>query len=148
MRFLLPTWVIIIFILTCTKDVYRLFEGKIGFVIAQDPHWSDLFILPAWREVSKIEFVGHFLMFFILTGMLVAVLGNKLVPVLIAFLYGVVTELLQPFFSRGAELIDVLANTSGILSCVILYGIVKMIDKIRRHVKKLDLEEGHAPRSF
>jgi len=126
MRFLLSIWIIIIFILTCTKDVYRLMEGEVAFVIAQNPHWSDLFTLDPWRDISWIEFVGHFFMFFIVTGLLIAVLHRVLSAVLIAFLFGIVTELVQPFFSRGAEGIDLLANTVGIISCVILYGGLKI----------------------
>lgn len=126
MRFLLSTWIVIIFILTCTKDVYRLLEGEVAFVITQNPHWSDLFTLDPWRDISWIEFVGHFFMFFILTGLLIAVLQRVLSAVVIAFLFGILTELVQPFFSRGAEGIDLLANTVGIISCVILYGVVKI----------------------
>src|SRR5690625_1316270 len=126
MRFLLSIWIIIIFILTCTKDVYRLLEGEVAFVIAQSPHWSDLFTLDPWRDISWIEFVGHFFMFLILTGLLIAVLQRVLSAVVIAFLFGIVTELVQPFFSRGAEGIDLLANTVGIISCVILYGVLKI----------------------
>jgi len=126
MRFLLSIWIIIIFILTCTKDVYRLLEGEVAFVIAQNPYWSDLFTLDPWGDISWIEFVGHFFMFFILTGLLIAVLQRVLSAVVIAFLFGIVTELVQPFFSRGAEGIDLLANTVGIILCVILYGVVKI----------------------
>src|SRR5690625_7921521 len=126
MRFLLSIWIIIIFILTCTKDVYRLMEGEVAFVIAQNPHWSDLFTLDPWGDISWIEFVGHFFMFFILTGLLIAVLQRVLSAVVIAFLFGIVTELVQPFFSRGAEGIDLLANTVGMILCVLLYGVVRV----------------------
>lgn len=125
MRFLLLTWVIIVFILTCTKDVYLLLEGEVEFVIAQNPHWSNLFTLYPLSDISKIEFVGHFLMFFILTGLLTFVFKRMISVVLLSFLYGAITELLQPFFSRGAEGVDLLANAVGIIALAVLHGIEK-----------------------
>lgn len=132
MRFLLLLlWIIIIFILTCTRNVYRLLEGNIEFVIAGNPNWSDPLTLYPLSDISKAEFVGHFFMFFILTSLLIEVLKRMCSAAVIAFLYGVVTELLQPFFSRGAEGIDLLANTSGIIAFVVLYGIVKSSFKMK-----------------
>jgi glycopeptide antibiotics resistance protein len=147
MRFLLSLWIIIIFILTCTKDVYQLFEGKIEFAFSDDPHWSDLFFLEPWSQISWIEFVGHFFMFFILTALLITVFRNIPGIVVIAFLYGLLTELLQPFFSRGAEGIDLVANAVGIISFVMLYGVGKVIAR-NIHVKGSELGEGHARSSF
>src|SRR5690625_7066451 len=121
MRFLLSIWIIIIFILTCTKDVYRLMEGEVAFVIAQNPHWSDLFTLDPWRDISWIEFVGRFFMFFIVTGLLIAVLHRVLSAVLIAFLFGMVTVLVQPFFCWGVEGIDLLAILLGLISWFLLF---------------------------
>src|SRR5690625_7777982 len=95
MRFLLSIWIIIIFILTCTKDVYRLLEGEVAFVIAQSPHWSDLFTLDPWRDISWIEFVGHFFMFLILTGLLIAVLQCVLISGVMAFLFRILIELVN-----------------------------------------------------
>lgn len=66
-----------------------------------------------WRDTNKLEFIGHFLMFFILTALLIAVFRNIPVAIVIAFLYSVATELIQPYFSRGAEAIDLVANTGG-----------------------------------
>lgn len=132
MRFLLLTWMVIILILTCTKDVYRLLEGEIEFVIAENPHWSELLTLYPISNISKIEFVGHFFMFFILTGLLIVVLKRIASAVVLSFLYSIVTELLQPFFSRGAEGIDLLANTMGIIAFVVLYGIAKGSFRMKR----------------
>src|SRR5699024_8452881 len=91
------------------------------------------------------EFVGHFFMFLILTGLLIAVLQRVLSAVVIAFLFGIVTELVQPFFSRGAEGIDLLANTVGIISCVILYGVLKIGFEMNRE-KEPELEKRDAAR--
>ncbi|MBM7599112.1 amino acid permease [Virgibacillus halotolerans] len=60
------------------------------------------------------------------------------------FNVGMVTEIIQSFFSRGAEAIDLLADAAGILLFVILYGIVKMIGMRIRHVKEPDLQKEHA----
>lgn len=132
MRLMLIAWTIIIFILTCTADVYRLLEGEIKFVINADPHWSELFTLVAWQDVSWVEFIGHFTMFFILTGILIGVCKKVISAVVLAALYGIATELLQPFFSRGAEGIDLLANATGIILGVVLYSVVSFGVRLER----------------
>ena len=126
MRFLLSSWIIIIFLLTCTNNVYRIFEGKLAFVLASNPHWTNLLTLYPLSEISKFEFMGHFILFFILTALLIDVLKSIPRAALFAVLYGIVTELLQPYFSRGAEGVDLLANIVGIMTYVGLYGTRKV----------------------
>ena len=65
-------------------------------------------------------------MFFILTALLIDVLKSIPRAALLAMLYGITTELIQPFFSRGAEGVDLLANVVGIMTYVGLYGIRKV----------------------
>lgn len=126
MRFLLAIWTIVMFILTCTNDVYRLREGEIAFSINLNPHWSDLFTLYPLSEVSRVEFIGHFFMFFILTAILIGVFNRIVGAVVVSSLYALGTELLQPFFSRGAEGVDLLADMVGVAAFIILYGVVKI----------------------
>jgi len=111
--------------MSCTNDVYSLFRGEIAFVLNHNPHWDNLFILYPLNEISQIEFFGHFFMFFILTGLLNTVFKRISIAIILAFLYGFAIELLQPFFNRGAEGVDVLANAMGIALFVILYAIRK-----------------------
>ncbi len=132
MRLLLATWTAIMFILTCTNDPYLLLEGEVSFIFNFNPHWSDLFTLPSLSGIRWIEFSVHVFIFFILTGILIGVFNRISSSIMIAILYGIGTELLQPFFSRGAEGIDLLADAVGIIAFVMLYSIVKISFMIGR----------------
>lgn len=140
MRLLLAAWTIVIFILTCTEDVYHLLDGEVKFVLNTEPHWQALLTLEPWQDISWVEFIGHFMMFFILTGILIGVLRSLVNAVVIAALYGIATEMLQPFFNRGAEGIDLAANGIGIMSCVVLYIIVRIA--VRSGRKKAAEQDG------
>jgi|SRR5699024_5033485 len=141
MRLLLFIWTIIIFAFTCVKDVYGLLNGEIEFAFAKTPHWTNLFTLYSIDDISKIEFVGHFFLFFILTGLLVSVCNRISNAVVIGLLYAIATELLQPLFGRGAEGADLLANIIAIIAFAILYGVVKIeFEKGRRKVYKQENE--------
>ena len=96
-----------------------------NFTIASNPHWSNLLTLYPLSDISAFEFIGHFILFFILTALLIDVLS---IPraVMLAMFYGIFTELIQPFFSRGAEGVDLLANVVGILTYAGLYGMRKV----------------------
>src|SRR5690625_2014050 len=100
MRLLCATWTDVMFILTCIKDLYRLLEGDVSFILNFNPHWSGLFTLPFLSGIRWIEFSVHVFIFFILTGILIGVFNRISSSILIAILYGIGTELLQPFFSR------------------------------------------------
>ncbi|MGY0692386.1 VanZ family protein [Virgibacillus sp. FSP13] len=123
-------WMIIIFLLTCTTPAFGVFHGNIKFKLNPNPEWSGLFVIYPEGSIKWVEFVGHFLMFFILIALLMAVLKKLATAVWIVFLYGVVIEILQPFFGRGAEFIDVIANTGGILIFATLYGIVRSVKRV------------------
>ncbi len=145
MRFLLMAWTLIMFVLTCTSDPYNLLEGKVAFVMNPDPHWSQLFMLEAWHNISWIEFAGHFSMFFILTCILAGVFKKVTRAVAVALLYSIITELVQPFFGRGAEGIDLLANLVGMIFAVVLYALLENGARSKKHgelgvVKRIEME--------
>ncbi|WP_404455348.1 VanZ family protein [Virgibacillus necropolis] len=128
MGFFIVSWVILIFILTCTNNVYQTLIGEFDFVITPRPYReTDFFtFISTVSEISKLEFVGHFILFFILSGLLIIACKRIVGPVVIAFLIGITIEFFQPYFGRGADFYDVLANGLGIFLCVVLYGMVRL----------------------
>lgn len=66
------------------------------------------------QEVSRFEFSGHFVMFFIFAWLLIGLGVNKGQVLLTGLLYAILTEFVQLFFGRGADIYDVLADLTGI----------------------------------
>lgn len=128
MLFLIISWAIIIFILLCTTPAFAVLGGDLQFGLAADPNWSSFF----GGEVSRVEFAGHFILFFVLAALLKEIVPRASVVFVIAVLYGFAIELVQPFFGRGAELVDVVANVVGIIAFLVLEKVYKMIRNVLR----------------
>lgn len=121
MRILLVFWVIFIFICTCTNDVHALLTNlEIKFTFIQNPNWDSFLRLYPPTNVSSFEVTGHFLLFFVLTCLLLETTKNRGLVIVIAITFAIFTEVLQMYFSRGADLYDIIANTIGILVAVAL----------------------------
>ncbi|WP_176330271.1 VanZ family protein [Oceanobacillus rekensis] len=124
MIFLLILWIIFIFICTCTSNVHALFENfDISFSFTPTPDWSSLFQLYSPVNVSKFEMTGHFMMFFVLTCLLLEVIKEKGLFIVIAITFAIFTEFLQPFFGRGADIYDIAADVIGVFIAVGLVSV-------------------------
>lgn len=127
-NFLLILWIIAILIGTCTKNVHALLKrGEIGFDFVSEPQWSGAFSFYPLSEISKLETVGHFLMFFVLTALLLGVSGKPITAGVIAFSFGIMIEFIQPYFTRGADIYDVLADLLGVIASVVVFLICKRV---------------------
>lgn len=124
-------WMVIIFLLTCTTPVFAVLYGDINFTFNTDPNWSGFWTVPSEGGISGIEFGAHFLMFFALTAFLKSAVNRVASAFWIACLYGILIEIVQPFFGRGTELIDVLANVAGIVTFIVLYKLEKAVKRVR-----------------
>ncbi|WP_373893836.1 VanZ family protein [Virgibacillus sp. CBA3643] len=119
MVFLLILWMIFIFIVTCTEDVHALFgNGDISFTFTWTPDWDNFFQLYPLVDASILELLGHFIMFFVLTCLLMAIFKEYRHVIVAANTYAIFTEILQVFFGRGADIYDVGANVIGIVVAV------------------------------
>lgn len=124
MHYLSALWMVVIFIGTCTRDVYAfLGSGEVNFNFTLNPDTANLFSFYSITDASEFELVGHFLMFFILIMLLLGVFRNLFMSIALALTYGVVIELIQPFFGRGADLYDLLADVAGVFTLVVMYWI-------------------------
>lgn len=136
-KFLLIIWLIAIFIGTCTKNVHALLmHGEVEFVFVSQPKWIGAFSFYPLSEISKFETTGHVIMFFILSILLVEVLEKPAIASVIALSFGITIEFVQPYFTRGADVYDVLADLLGITACLIVWGINRKKDKRNYYSEK------------
>ncbi|ASK62599.1 hypothetical protein CFK37_10765 [Virgibacillus phasianinus] len=131
---LLVLWIVGIFIGTCTNNVYDLFaNGKIEFVFVPDPNWNNAFNFYPMAEVNAVESVGHFFMFFILAALLVLALQKIMWAGAIAVSFGILTEIVQVYFTRGADLYDLLADSLGVLTLLFICMLARWITPENYH---------------
>ncbi|QDP41447.1 hypothetical protein [Radiobacillus deserti] len=75
---LLILWIVFILIGTTTRSVFAFLEqGKVNFNLVPDPSYYEFFELYGFERTSKVELVGHFIMFGILAILLYRVKPNK-----------------------------------------------------------------------
>lgn len=55
-----------------------------------------------------------------------------MIILVISVSYAIVTEFLQLFFGRGAELYDIIANSAGILVAWLVISLVEVVNKGNR----------------
>ncbi|WP_407272824.1 hypothetical protein [Radiobacillus sp. PE A8.2] len=103
----LVAWVTVICISVFTENVKAfLFKGQISFDLNPHPSTDIYFPVYSFLEASTFEMTGHFLMFAVLTYLLVINVQRLDVTFIISLLFAILTELLQPFFGRRADLYD------------------------------------------
>ncbi|MCT2534188.1 VanZ family protein [Aquibacillus koreensis] len=125
--FLLLIWIVIILIATCTNDVSALIErGEIQFSIDTTPDFSGFFQLSLQQSTSVFELGGHACIFFVLTMLFLYVTKEIVAAIMCSIVFAIITEMIQPFFGRGAELLDLLAYFFGIGLYMVLYGVVSL----------------------
>lgn len=114
--FIVIIWCFLLFIGTCTESVASvLTDFHIHLRFNSDPSWGDLGKIP--RNYSKtyiIQKLGHFFGFFILS-ILMTNKGRYKKGLIYAMGYGVLTELIQPFFFRDARVLDMVIDAAGVL---------------------------------
>ncbi|AXI10409.1 hypothetical protein CUC15_16360 [Oceanobacillus zhaokaii] len=103
----------------CTEDVYALFaNGEISFSFTWTPNWEHFLQLYPIDTVSSFELFGHFIIFFILTCLIIEVVSNYAHILVAAFTFAIFTEIIQVFFGRGADLYDILMDLLGIVVAI------------------------------
>ncbi|MBD7970559.1 VanZ family protein [Paenibacillus gallinarum] len=109
-------WCFVLFIGTCTENVALVFtDFHIHLDFNHHPMWDDLWkISKSHSKMYIIQKLGHFFGFFILSILMTS--GGKYKKGLYyAILYGVFTELIQPFFFRDARVLDMIIDAAGAL---------------------------------
>ncbi|MDZ5711378.1 VanZ family protein [Jeotgalibacillus haloalkalitolerans] len=120
-KLMLTVWMLLICIGVFTGDVGALLSrGQVSFNINPAPSGNMYFQLYPLFHASFFEMTGHFFMFSVLTYLVYINFKQLHLTFLIALIFAVTTELLQPFFGRGADLYDLLANMIGIFLVVFL----------------------------
>lgn len=113
---LIVLWCFALFIGTCNESVSLIFtDFRIHFNLNSHPMWSDLWRIADFHSNAYIiQKIGHFFGFFILS-VLMTNYGRYKKGLIWAISYGVITELVQPFFNRDARILDMVINTAGTL---------------------------------
>lgn len=127
MYFLLIIWIGFIFVATCTRDVHAFIQqGEIKFELTGQPQWLDFFqYFPT--NASEFELFGHVFMFLLLTLLLLTVFQSKRFVVLLAIIYGLVTEIAQLFFNRGGVFYDFAADVIGVGIGLLVFAVLKTV---------------------
>jgi VanZ family protein len=73
--------------------------------------------------------IGHSLMFAILTYLVLINVRRLTISFIISLSFAIMTELLQPFFGRGADAYDVVADLIGISIVVFFCFIEKVLQR-------------------
>ncbi|WP_343795824.1 VanZ family protein [Bacillus carboniphilus] len=116
------TCAVAIFLFTSTSSLEALLsQGTIHFKINHNIQFNQLLDFPSTIEADYIwRKIGHALCFFILTLLLLSIC-NWIKVLTIGICLAVVTELLQPLFSRDGRILDMVWDTAGILMAIIFY---------------------------
>jgi VanZ family protein len=123
-------WVTVMCIGVFTKDVHALLlEGHISFNINPNPSTDIYFPVYPLAQASAFEMIGHSLMFAILTYLLLINVRRLTISFIISLSFAIMTELLQPFFGRGADAYDLLADIIGISTVVFFCFIEKVLTR-------------------
>ncbi|WIV19998.1 VanZ family protein [Paenibacillus polygoni] len=129
-RLFIIAWCFLLFIGTCTESVASaLTNFHIQLNFNNDPSWSELWQIPrSYSRTYIIQKLGHFFGFFILS-MLMTNFGRYKRGLIYAIGYGVLTELIQPFFFRDARVSDMMIDSAGIF--LAYYICLKSQEKIK-----------------
>lgn len=128
--FLVIFWLIFIFMATCTDDVHAiLHEQSVSFTFQPKPAWQEFNFFYPVEQISDFEMIGHFLLFFVLTILLSETNARTRTIIIFSVLYAMLTEVLQLFFNRGAELYDIMADILGIMVAVCIVGFYRVISR-------------------
>ncbi|MBP2075879.1 VanZ family protein [Oceanobacillus polygoni] len=128
--FLVVLWMVFILIETCTNDVHAfIHEFSVSFTFQPKPVWQDFTLFYPIEQISEFEVVAHFLLFFGLTLLLADINVRLRTTILISVSYAILTEFLQMYFNRGAELYDIMANIMGIMVAVCIIGVYRVVSR-------------------
>lgn len=118
-------WCILLFIGTCIKDIrHILTDFQFVFNLHPEWSWSEFLHKDNYRSTSYIiQKIGHFGGFFVLSA-LASNFGRYKSGLMVAISYGVLTELLQPFFSRDGRILDMIIDAAGAILAYMLGRII------------------------
>lgn len=114
---LLAIWTIAVFLMTCTTR-FEWGKGKmlIYFSWTSQPDLTDFFLGPPAEltETFILQKIGHIIAFTILAILLMSQV-NAVKTLLYSFSFGIFTEILQLYVSRGGRLYDTGFDLIGII---------------------------------
>ncbi len=120
-KFSLAVWTSIVCIGVFTEDVFDLLlKGQVSFHINLNPTRDLFFRLYPLSDASFFEMTGHFFMFSILCYLIYINTHYLHLTLLVTLTLAGTTELLQPYFGRGADIYDFSANMIGIFMVVFI----------------------------
>ncbi len=133
----LTLWIIVMCIGLFTNNVAAFFlEGSISFHIDPNPSADLYFPVYPLMQASALELTGHALMFAAFAFLLFKNIPRFTLTFGVSLLFAFITELLQPFFGRGADWYDLGADLIGIISVLFFFLIEKTIARMPRNTPR------------
>ncbi|MFC5732297.1 hypothetical protein [Cytobacillus gottheilii] len=133
----LALWIIVMCIGLFINNVAAFFlEGHLSFHINPNPSADLYFPVYPFMQASAFELTGHALMFATFTYLLFKNIPRFTLTFGFAILFALITELLQPFFGRGADWYDLGADFVGISSVLIFLKIEKSMAGVQHITPK------------
>lgn len=118
-------WALVLFVLTCTWNLgLLLHQGMLLFDWVPHPDFADLAIVEDTEFINPhylFQKVGHFVGFGFLAILLMSITRNRKKAFFLAFLYAVLTEILQLYFARDGRFLDMGIDSLGILLALYIY---------------------------
>lgn len=134
-NFSLIIWLIFLLLFTCASNSGFWFRNEMpNFHLLLNPDFKDLFKLD-FKSTSGYIFqkIGHFIGFSILS-LLHFWRNSKNVrnSIIFSVVFAMLTEILQLFFGRDGRLYDILIDSIGILSGILLLKSINMLKIIKK----------------
>jgi VanZ family protein len=135
--FALLGWLVIITVLLFTQSLNHLLAGNITLSFTTNPDLSSFFHMYSLFN-GDINFVlqkaGHFGAFFLLAFLCVSSLKRVRPAFVFCSLFGILTEVFQPFFYRDGRFLDIVINLCGILSYLLFYFVYSKLTSLKTRV--------------
>ncbi|MFC0469645.1 VanZ family protein [Halalkalibacter kiskunsagensis] len=139
-KLLLGCWFLILLPFLFTENFRELWmNGIIQFSFTLQPRFSTFFntySLTGASDLFLLQKLGHYLAFFTLAVLSILAWKEARYGFLFSFCFAIISEFFQPFFERDGRFLDVIINSIGILTCLLIYYIVKNKSVYVNHLHK------------
>ncbi|MEK5445915.1 VanZ family protein [Paenibacillus sp. FSL R7-0331] len=120
-------WGIVLFIFTCAADSSFWSKGAMPyFHLTPSPDFRNLLQMDIrYTEIFITRKIGHFVGFAIFGMLLYRINKSYIQSIVWSILFAVSTEIFQLYFGRDGRIYDMVNDSAGIVTGIILIAVVK-----------------------